>query len=370
LSRLRPSLALPATLAAAACALLGSCGAGKPAASVPSTPPRSFVGLVSEDVIAGGAPYRARTLARERAAGVELLRQTVRWAEIEKSPGVYDFSFFDEFMAALAKQHMQLLPVLFDPPPFRSSAPRRGARRGTYPPRRPSDLGAFAARLVRRYGPHGRFWRERRDLPRVPIRAWQIWNEPNLPVYWPSGPNAAAYGQLLRATAQAIKAADPRAEVVSAGIAQSRLGVPFDRYVRALYKAGVGRADTFAIHPYAVDAEDAVAAVAATRKLLGDLGAHPPIWITEVGWASGGPASPFTVGDKGQAHRIDELFAGLARRRRSLGVRGIVYFGWKDARPFLGGHDFFGLHTGLLRLDGRPKPALAAFTRAARKLAR
>jgi hypothetical protein len=361
---------VPAALAAA-CACLGSCGGGEPAATVPPTPPRSFVGLVSEDVIAGGAPYRARTLAQERAVGVELLRQTVDWAEVERSPGVYDFSRLDGFVAALANRHMQLLPVLFDPPRFRSSAPARGARRGTYPPRHPADLGTFAAKLVRRYGPNGSFWRRRPHLPRVPVRAWQVWNEPNLPVYWPSGPNPAAYANLLRATARRIKGADPRAEVVSAGIAQSRLGVPFDRYVRGMYKAGVdGAADTFAIHPYAVDAEDTIAAVAGARKLLGDLGAHQPIWVTEVGWASGGPASPFTVGAAGQALRIEDLFAQLARRRKSLGVRGVIYFGWKDARPFPGGHDFFGLHTGLLRLDGRPKPALGAFKRAAHELSR
>jgi hypothetical protein len=31
-----------------------------------------------------------------------------------------------------------------------------------------------------------------------------------------------------------------------------------------------------------------------------------------------------------------------------------------------GGQDFFGLHTGLLDIDGDPKPALAAYRAAAR----
>jgi hypothetical protein len=90
-----------------------------------------------------------------------------------------------------------------------------------------------------------------------------------------------------------------------------------------------------------------------------------PIWVTEIGWASGGPPSPFRAGAGGQAVRVGRAFRALAERRRELRVRGIVYFNWRDARPYPGGSDFFGLHTGLLRIDGRPKPALAAFREAA-----
>lgn len=47
------------------------------------------------------------------------------------------------------------------------------------------------------------------------IRAWEVWNEPNLE-FW-SGSNAQ-YAQLLKRTYQAIKAADPTATVVFGGI--------------------------------------------------------------------------------------------------------------------------------------------------------
>ncbi len=49
-------------------------------------------------------------------------------------------------------------------------------------------------------------------------------------------------------------------------------------------------------------------------------------------------------------------------------MRGVVYFNWKDSKPFAGGSDFFGLHTGLLDIGGRPKPALAAYRRASEAL--
>ena len=36
----------------------------------------------------------------------------------------------------------------------------------------------------------------------------------------------------------------------------------------------------------------------------------------------------------------------------------------QDAPPFAGGCDFWGLHTGVLRRDGSPKPALDALREA------
>jgi hypothetical protein len=134
-----------------------------------------------------------------------------------------------------------------------------------------------------------------------------------------------------------------------------------------MFAAGAGDSlDVFALHAFARDTPGSVGAAEATRKLLGELGSKAPVWITEVGWASGGPASPFTVGPEGQAERIRETLTTFWRRREELGLRGVIYYNWRDAPIYEGGQDFFGLHTGLLELDGRPKPAFAAYRAAAR----
>jgi hypothetical protein len=228
-------------------------------------------------------------------------------------------------------------------------------------------MARFARALVHRYGHGGSFWRLHPELPNLPVRAWQVWNEPSLPAYWPTGPDPAAYTRVLAATARAIRRADPGATVVSAGIPQSRIGVPFGRYVEGLYRAGAaGAFDVLAIHPYARDAAGVIAAVGQARRIMDRHGDHSPIWVTEVGWASGGPPSDFTVGARGQADRVRAMLLALGEQRRRLNLRGVVYFGLRDSPVYAGGRDFWGLHTGLLSTAGAPKPAFATFEKSAR----
>jgi hypothetical protein len=360
-----------AALAAASWMLLAAgCGGGDDEPSRPQVPARpggDFVGIVAEEALAGTPEERARVLDRLRSLRVGVLRQAFRWREVEVSPGRYEFARLDGFVADAAQRGIEILPILFDPPSFRSSAPEADVRRGTYPPRRPEDLGRFGAALARRYGPDGSFWDRRPRVRRLPIRAWQVWNEPNIPTYWPQGPDPAEYVRLLRDTGREIKRVDPRAEIVGAGLSESRLGMPFEEFVRGMYDADAGDAlDTFALHPFARTVEGTLLAVEGARELLGELGDDAPIWITEFAWASGGPPSPFTVGEARQAALVRAALTSFARRREDLGIRGAVYFNWRDSRPFAGGQDFFGLHTGLLRRDGTAKPALGAFGRATR----
>jgi hypothetical protein len=349
-------------------------GGGGPSTPVVASPsavvarsgrlPSTFFGMVSEDAFAHPGRYRAATFNQLARMGVGLLRETFDWAQIEPARRRFNFIAYDSLVGSLAARHMTVLPVLLDPPRWASSAPAQGAQPGTYPPRNYADMGHFAATLVRRYGPRGRFWRAHPELPKIPIRAWQIWNEPSLPAYWPSGPSPAQYTQLLSRVARSIRHLDPGADVVTAGIPNSRLGIPFDDFVQGMYKAGArGSFDTLAIHPYARDAAGVVEAVTSARRLMnedGDRDSH--IWVTELGWADSGPSSSFTVGATGQARRIDSVLKMLVALRTQERLNGLVYFGWRDGAPYAPTFkDFWGLHTGLLTLKGRPKPALRAF---------
>jgi hypothetical protein len=358
------ALALAACLAVLAALSSGSNEAGERKAG----PSRDFLGLVAEDAWGKPGAYRRQNLDRLRSTGAGIVRQTFDWGRIERTPGRYDLSFYDAYVAALAKRQLRLLPILFGAPRFRSSAPAE-PRRGTYPPRQPADMGEFGALLARRYGPGGSFWRENPGVPRLPVRSWQVWNEPNLPVYWPSGPDAAEYVALLRATGRGIRRVDPGAEIVTAGLPDSRLGVPLRDYVAAMYGAeGAGAFDALAVNPYGLDAHGVLDTVRAVRAVAAENGDNPAVWVTELGWATGGPPSDFKVSEARQAELLEKTVLALARRRDELRVRGVVYFNWRDSTPYAGGRDFFGLHTGLLRLDGSAKPALSAYKKVAKRL--
>jgi hypothetical protein len=149
----------------------------------------------------------------------------------------------------------------------------------------------------------------------------------------------------------------------------SELGVPLRAYLRRMYEAGAqGTFDTLAINPFAKSAEGVVNVIEGARRVAAAHGDRPPVWVTELGWASGGPPSDFRVGERAQARLVERTLLALARRRGELGLRGVVYFNWRDSLPFRGGRDFFGLHTGLLRRDGSPKPALSSYRSVAKAL--
>jgi len=363
-----PRLPLALLAAAVALAVIVPAPAGARAS-------RDFVGLTSEDLIKRSSAYRQAALGDQASLGVGLIRQTFDWSQIERAPGKYRLKRYDRYVADAAQRGVEILPILFNPPSFRSSRPSRGARRGTYPPRDPQAMGRLGAVLARRYGPHGSLWAQRPALPRRPIGSWQVWNEPNLPVYWPRGPSARSYTRLLGATGRAIKRVDRRAEIVTAGLPDSRLrgAVSLRRFIAGIYRARGRRAfDTLAVNAYSRDSRELDRRMRSVRRSMNARGdRRARIWITEIGWCDKGARSRFCVGAGGQARRVESSLRLVAKRRQRLRLRGVVYYSWRDGRPYRPlFQNLWGLHTGLLTTSGVRKPAFAAFARGARALRR
>jgi hypothetical protein len=336
-----------------------------------------WVGMVSDESYEAAGANQSSSLPEIQGTGVGLMRQTFDWAFLQhgQPAGQLNWTWLDRFMIATASHGITVLPVLFNPPPEITTRPPGGGERGAYPPVDPGAIGDFGARLANRYGPNGSFWNEHPELPRLPIRAWQIWNEPNLPVYWRPAPNPAAYAQMLRAAGQRIKAVDPTAEIVTAGIPDSHIkgAMNIATFIRGMYRAGAnGAFDTLALNAYASTGKGVVGKVRRFRNLMNRAGdADGAIRITEFGWANWGPEKKrgrYTAGTRGQARRIYDAIRRLWAARFKLRLRGIVYYSWRDQHVYAGGKDFWGLHTGLNYVDGRPKLALDYFRRAVQSL--
>lgn len=350
--------------------LLAGCGDQDRPAEV--RPRQAFVGVTSEDSFAREGAYRTAQLRRQARSGVTLIRQTFSWASMEPSPGRLRLGYYDRYVADAARAGMAILPILFAPPTARQQPPSPEATATTTaPPTDMSAMGRWAQALVRRYGSNGTLWRDNPRLPRHPIVHWQVWNEPNLPAYWNGHPSPAGYVRMLRFVGSAIREADPRARVVSAGLTESRLGTPFAVYLRQLYRRGfAAHFDVLAVNAYSESARGIVTAVTQARRITAaaEDGAKP-IWLTEFGWAT--PPSPrgsFTVGEAAQARLVSRALTLLDAQRARLRLLGVIYYQWRDAPVYPGGTDYWGLHTGLLDRRGRAKPSLRSFARVARAI--
>ena len=324
--------------------------------------PDDFVGVNPSKHDTFDAARRADSMDLQAAVGVGIQRVPFDWSRFEVAPGDWDYSYYDPVVADAARRGLRLLPILFDPPSFRSSR-GSGTKRAMYPPSDPAAMAAFADAVVRRYGPAGSFWSENPGVPRVPIRSWQVWNEPSHPAFWPNGANAGAYVDLLKAVAAAIRAADPGAEVAAAGLPNSKDGPPIKTYLKAMYEAGAADAfDTLAIHPYAQDFYGLMDQIHEMRAIAAEHGDAAPIWVTEFGWPTDGPAGYDVVTEAEQARLVTQTLRAFATHREAIGIRGFAYFYWRESPADPAGTDpdtIWG-HMGLIA-PGRAKPAYHAF---------
>lgn len=356
---------------------------GLPAAASARVP-QGFVGVVADGpVAASGFDPRAefRTMVR---TGVESVRMVVHWADAQGYRRMEDvpaaqrdsyrsiggvpttFARIDPLVRAAARRRLRVLPVVTTAPGWAAKHPGQFAS----PPAGTAPYAAFMRVLVERYGPRGRFWREHPRLPRRPIRAWQVWNEPNLTSSWLDPGWPRPYARLLRAARRAIKGVDRRARVVLAGLSNHSWSS-----LAALYRVGRVRGlfDEVALHPYTSEVPGLITILRRVRLVMrrnGDGG--KPISLTEYGWTSArGKTDGFGIEltERGQARAAARSLRLLARHRRRLGLRGVYWYNWAG-REVPGG-SLFG-YSGLRRVepDGRfvAKPAQRAFRRVALRL--
>ncbi len=158
------------------------------------------------------------------------VKQDFAWSAIQpiKTAG-YDWSHADAVVQEIAYRGLKLIARIDSPPSWAvqnlDSTPNA--------PDVPLDLtawGTFCHDLAARYA--GK------------IAGYEIWNEPNLSREWfGQTPNAAGYVHLLRTCYDQMKAADPNAIVISAGLAPTgtndATAIPDDAFLQQSYAAGL-----------------------------------------------------------------------------------------------------------------------------------
>jgi hypothetical protein len=196
-------------------------------------------------------------------AGVRWDRAEITWDDVQQKPGEWDWSFTDKMVAVYRKRGLSAFCLLQGKAPWMKAPPSTDEER--------SQFAEFVFQTVNRY--------------KGDIRAWEIWNEPNIGTFWPQ-PDPASYAALLKAAYNAAKRADPACTVIMGGTS----GVDIGFIEAALNAGGWDACDAVAIHPYSMagspTSQGLPELLRQAKEAVTRNGVRKPLWNTEVGWTT------------------------------------------------------------------------------------
>src|SRR3954470_6903769 len=328
--------------------------------------PPGWLGVVADGPLTESPFGSADEWNRLAGSGAESLRTAFYWRQVQPSSAA-DASFAptDAVVLAAASRGLSVLPVLQGTPDWAAASLGDPGS----PPRDPADFARFVTLLVTRYGPSGSFWAEHPEVARRPIRAWQIWNEPNITRYWNVASWAPSYVRLLKVAHAALRHADPGALTILAGL-------PNESWLARRRFSGAGGRHAFdvvALHPYTSTPSNALKLVRLARaEMRRRHDTKVAVWMTELSWPASvgkvdGPRG-FTTTDAGQAARLRQGLDLLVRNRRKLRIGQVDWYTWLSEE---GASASTFNYSGLRRIRAGQlvdSPALATFRSEARRL--
>jgi hypothetical protein len=265
-------------------------------------------------------------------AGGRVGRADSDWAGTEPKAPVrgqhrYQWGYDDMIVSEMASARLRWEPTLAFAPRWaegrRSNVIHTSTGRGTafLAPASNATFATYATAFMKRYGPHGAFWKANPKLPYVPVSTVEVWNEPDNLFDWGQHINLADYARMYETVRTAVHRVDHSARVLTGGLAWTESSLP------RLLKAFSGKPmDALAIHPYGATPSQSVKEA---RDALADMRRYgrgrTPVSANEYGWTSvrhtWGSTSPRLV--RGYAYAA---LIGLAQ----LHLSEIEPFAWSD----------------------------------------
>jgi hypothetical protein len=325
---------LPLLLSLIALAVPATAGATTFGAEVGSEFTNQMLGLSSRAEVIS-------SLTALYAAGGRVGRADSDWADTEpKAPirghHTYNWKHDDLIVSEMASARLRWEPTLAFAPRWaevhRSNVLHlKSGRRATayLPPASNATFAAYATAFMKRYGPHGAFWKANPTLPYTPVTTVEVWNEPDNLYDWGQNINLSDYAHMYEAVRTAVHRVYSGARVETGGLAWIESSLP------RLLKAFRGMPmDALAIHPYGATPSQSVKVA---RDALADLRQYgrgrTPVSANEYGWTSlpntWGSTNPKLVDSYAYQGLVD-----LAKLRLS------------EIEPFLWGDPSWGLSSG------------------------
>jgi hypothetical protein len=179
------------------------------------------------------------------AAGFRWVRMDFKWDVTERERGRYDFTEYDRLMKALDEYKIQGLFILdYGNPLYDQGSPPRTAETK-------QAFARWAVAAAKHFSNRGVLW--------------EIYNEPNISMFWPPRPNAKEYIDLALTVGKAFRSQVPDEKLI--GPAVSEIDSAF---LDACFKAGLlDYWYAVSVHPYRqTDPETAVPEYCRLRKLI------------------------------------------------------------------------------------------------------
>jgi hypothetical protein len=195
------------------------------------------------------------------AAGFRWVRMDFKWDTTEFAPGRYDFAAYDRLMVALERNGLRAFFILdYGNPLYDNGAP----------PRTDIARQAFARWAVAA----AKHFTGRNII-------WEIYNEPNIQLFWPPKPKVDEYIPLALAVGRAFRANVPNEKLI--GPATS--GIDFV-FLEACFKAGLLEYwSAVSVHPYyRSDPEVAADEYCRLREMIARYGPSKQIPIVSGEW--------------------------------------------------------------------------------------
>ncbi len=310
------------------------------------------------------------------STGTTVTRLDILWGFVSPTrptdpgdPGdpAYDWARYDEIITGLRARDITPILDFYWTPKWASQSGNKSAAPRT------ADAASFAGAIARRYNGT---WPDGAGGTLPLVRRIEIWNEPNIAMYWypqcrhQGGryvlESARAYAALLAASYAQIKAVSPQSIVIggvtgpvgdsSCGAANSSVGtltfakelvrnrVPLDAWSMHLYPIGSPA------RAYFVPSWKTIPQI---QKLVDKLSPGAPIYVTETGYhTSYNRYHRYFVSEAQQASWLTQTMAMANRYPR---VEVAMWFNFQD-NPYW--------TAGLLRDDLSQKPAWDVFRQA------
>jgi len=306
------------------------------------------IGVTDDAWLEFGPGTLEQRVAQLQTMGVQVVRVTLDWYEVEAEQGTYDWARDGMLLDALRTAGITPVVAIWGTPAWAN-----GGARPNVPPTSAASFASFARAAAERFP-----W----------VRRWIVWNEPNQR-RWLLPPSPALYvTKLLNPGGAAIKDVIPQASVAGGATAPRGAsgGVSPVDFIRGMGRAGA-HLDAYAHHPHPLSpAETPLGGgcaacttismatldrlVDATRAAFGP---RIRLWLTELGFQTNPPDRTLGVTWAKQARFVAEA---QMRAYRTSGVDILVQYLVRD-EPMLD-----AWQSGLETVTGAAKPAIASFS--------